>query len=97
MKHNNNIYSFEYSIHDTHIFEIDLEKLADILIDKLGNDEEISIDVMLDDFGDNILYYLRLLGFKDESIDEFKEYDTEYLCNSICSPLYDIIEAKLNK
>lgn len=59
-------------------FEIDIDKLASLIIEECPNENEI--DFLLQDFGDNIYHYLKKLGFKGnwDSIEDIT-YDNIWL------------------
>lgn len=91
MKHNK-FFSFDYQVPETRSFEIDLEKLADLLIE---SDEENNTDVSLlvEHFGDNIDFYLYKLGFPEGV--EIDEYDYDCLYDSVYDDLKTILKEKL--
>lgn len=92
----NNSFVFNYQVVDTKSFKINLEELAIILIeDNVIKDKiEPPIDAIIEDFGDNIDFYLRQLGFPEEA--EIDEYDYDYLYNSIYDDLSAILQEKLH-
>lgn len=55
-----NKFIFNYQVIEDKEFEIDIEKLADILINECIEHDVNWLDV---EFGDNVQYYLNQLGF----------------------------------
>lgn len=95
MKHNNS-FIFNYQIVETKSFEVNLEDLATTLIEYHVAKDAIElppIDTMIEDFGDNIGFYLMRLGFPEEA--EIDEYDYDYFYNSIYDDLSTILQEKL--
>lgn len=92
MKHNKS-FSFYYQVLETRSLEIDLEKLADLLIE---SDEENNTDVSLlvEHFGDNSDFYLYKLGLPEGV--EIDEYDYDYLYDSVYDDLETILKEKLH-
>lgn len=91
MKHNNS-FIFNYQVVETRSFEIDLEKLADLLI-KDNRNNNIDISLIIENFGDNIDFYLYKLGLPEEI--EIDEYDCDYLYESVYDNLETILKEKL--
>lgn len=91
MKHNKS-FSFDYQVPETRSLEIDLEKLANLLIE---SDEANNTDVSLlvKHFGDNIDFYLYKLGLPEGV--EIDEYDYDYLYDSVYDDLETIFKEKL--
>ena len=91
MKHNKS-FSFSYQVVETKSLEIDLEKLADLLIEgNEGNNTNISL--LVEHFGDNIDFYLYKLGLPEGV--EIDEYYYDYLYDSVYDDLETILEEKL--
>lgn len=91
MKHNKS-FSFNYQIVETRSLNIDLEKLADLLIEEDGN-SNTDTPLIIEHFGDNIDFYLCKLGLPKEV--EIDEYDYDYLYDSVYDDLETIISEKL--
>lgn len=95
MKHNNS-FIFNYQVVETKSFNVKLEELATILIEDnvVKGKPSPSVDAIIEDFGDNIDFYLRQLGFPEEV--GIEEYDYDYLYNSIYDDLSAILHEKLH-
>lgn len=95
MKHNNS-FIFDYQVIETKSFQVNLEDLATILIEDnvIKGKIEPPIEYIIEDFGDNIDFYLRQLGFTEEAV--IDEYDYNYLYNSIYDDLSAILQEKLH-
>lgn len=95
MKHNNS-FIFNYQITETRPFKVNLEDLATILIEDnvVKGEIEPPIPAIIEDFGDNIDFYLMRLGFPEEV--EVDEYDYEYLYDSVYDDLSAILQEKLH-
>lgn len=91
MKHNKS-FLFNYQIVETRSLNIDLEKLADLLIED-DEDNNTDISLLIEHFGDNIDFYLCKLGPPEEV--EIDEYDYEYLYDSVYDDLETILSEKL--
>ena len=91
MKHNKSFY-FSYQVGETRSLEIDLEKLADLLIESnKGNNTDVSL--LVEHFGDNINFYLYKLGLPEGV--EIDEYYYDYLYDSVYDDLETILKEKL--
>ena len=91
MKHNKS-FSFSYQVVETKSLEIDLEKLADLLI-KDNRNSNIDISLIIEHFSDNIDFYLYKLGLPEEV--EIDEYDYDCLYDGVYDDLETILEEKL--
>lgn len=95
MKHNNS-FIFNYQITETRPFKVNLEDLATILIEDnvVKGEIEPPIPAIIDNFGDNINFYLMRLGFPEGV--EVDEYDYEDLYDSVYDDLSAILQEKLH-
>ena len=95
MKHNNS-FIFNYQITETRPFKVNLEDLATILIEDnvVKGEIEPPIPVIIENFGDNIYFYLMRLGFPEGV--EVDEYDYEHLYDSVYDDLSAILQEKLH-
>ena len=89
-------FKFEYSIVQYKDFEIDIEQLADLLIrDFVKDDKDLVVEDLIDSFDDNMNYYLRELGFPEDS--ELDDYNYDYIYDGIYDDLEAILYEKVNK
>ena len=95
MKHNNS-FIFNYQITETRSFKVNLEDLATILIEDnvVKGEIEPPIPAIIDNFGDNIDFYLMRLGFPEGV--EVDEDDYEDLYDSVYDDLSAILQEKLH-
>ena len=95
MKHNNS-FIFNYQITETRPFKVNLEDLATILIEDnvVKGEIEPPIPAIIDNFGDNIDFYLMRLGFPEGV--EVDEHDYEDLYDSVYDDLSAILQEKLH-
>lgn len=95
MKHNNS-FTFNYQVAEIRSFKVNLEDLATILIEDnvVKGKIEPPIENIIEDFGDNIDFYLMRLGFPEGV--EVDEYDYEYLYDSVYDDLSAILREKLH-
>lgn len=91
MKHNKS-FLFNYQVVETRSLNIDLEKLADLIIEDDG-DNNTEVTLLIEHFGDNIDFYLFKLGLPEEV--EIDEYDYDYLYDSVYEDLETILREKL--
>ncbi len=65
-------------------FDVDMDKLLNLILERnLGDEEEFAIN----DFGDNIYWYLEELGLKDAD-----EYLSDYQCDILYDEVYKMLE-----
>lgn len=91
MKTSNKIIDFDYQVTLDKVLEVDLNELADFLIDSLEDD--LKVDEILDYFGDNVEYCLHHLGLPDDV--ELYDYDEDHFYDQVYDDLFDIIEERL--
>lgn len=86
-------YTFTYPVIITKSVEIDLEELAESIIEDTNSSDP---DQAMNYFGDNMEYFLRELGFLDDI--EFCEFDDtlDNLFDEIYDDLLEIITEKIN-
>lgn len=74
MKPDKKIFNFEYQVTAYKTFEIDIEKLADLLIEiHNANNWSLRADLIMDYFGDNVELCLRKLGLPKDVTFEYQD------------------------
>lgn len=92
-----NLYTIDYTITSVELFDLDLEKLVDLLIydrSEDNSDPGSAYDIITY-FGDNVMYYLWELGFPRDI--KLGNDAIDYIYDDIYDRLKDIIDKKLNK
>lgn len=85
-------FDFEYQIPVYKTFQVDIEKLANLLIEAC-NDGDYDAYLILEHFGDNVEFYLNKLGFPDDI--EIEDYDIDRVYDGIYDDLLEALESKL--
>lgn len=92
MKPDKKTFYFEYQIPVYKTFRVDIEKLANLLIEACSTGD-YDTDLILEHFGDNVEFYLNKLGFPNDI--EIEDYYIDYIYDGIYDDLLEALESKL--